>query len=186
MDFLRSRPIWKDRNELTIVKKIILLLLSAILFYIGIYFIVPDVSKLKKENPQKTSFMEFREKEGRDKGATMCISRHHWVPLSRISPYLIKAVIIAEDDKFWSHEGFDFEAIQKAMEKDIKTGKFKVGGSTISQQLAKNLYLTPSKNLIRKVKEAIMTWRIEQKPNEKKNHRNLSECGGMGGGDIRD
>ncbi len=105
--------------------------------------------------------MEFREKEGRDKGRPWHL-RHHWVPLSRISPYLIKAVIIAEDDKFWSHEGFDFEAIQKAMEKDIKTRKFKVGGSTISQQLAKNLYLTPSKSLIRKGKEAIITWRIEK------------------------
>jgi monofunctional biosynthetic peptidoglycan transglycosylase len=74
----------------------------------------------------------------------------------------MKAVIIAEDDKFWDHEGFDFEAIQKALEKDIKKKKFKAGGSTISQQLAKNLYLTPDKNPIRKIKEAILTWRIER------------------------
>ena len=74
----------------------------------------------------------------------------------------MKAVIIAEDDKFWSHEGFDFDAMQKALEKDLKKKKFKVGGSTISQQLAKNLYLTPAKNPIRKVKEAILTWRIER------------------------
>ena len=152
---------------MTLVKKIILLLLSAILFYIGIYFIVPDVSKLKKENPQKTSFMEFREKEGRDKGRPWHLQTH-WVPLSRISPYLIKAVIIAEDDKFWTHEGFDFEAIQKAMEKDLKAGKFKVGGSTISQQLAKNLYLSPSKNVLRKLKEAILTWRIERNLKKKR------------------
>ena len=79
-----------------------------------------------------------------------------------ISPYLIKAVIIAEDDKFYQHEGFDFEAIQKAMEKDLKEGKFKAGGSTISQQLAKNLFLSPSKNPIRKLKEAILTWRLER------------------------
>jgi monofunctional biosynthetic peptidoglycan transglycosylase len=69
-----------------------------------------------------------------------------WVPLSGVSPYVMKAVIIAEDDKFWSHEGFDFEAMQKAIEKDIKKKKFKAGGSTISQQLAKNLYLSPAKN----------------------------------------
>ena len=74
----------------------------------------------------------------------------------------MKAVIIAEDDKFWSHEGFDFEAMQKALEKDIKKKTFKAGGSTISQQLAKNLYLSPAKNPIRKVKEAILTWRIER------------------------
>ena len=88
--------------------------------------------------------------------------------MTRISPYVIKAVLIAEDDKFWSHEGFDFEAIQKAMEKDLKARRFKVGGSTISQQLAKNLYLTPSKNVLRKVKEAILTWRIERNLTKKR------------------
>jgi len=67
------------------------------------------------------------------------------VPLRAVSPYLVKAVLISEDDKFWSHEGFDYEAMQKALEKDIKAKKFKLGGSTISQQLAKNLYLSPSK-----------------------------------------
>jgi monofunctional biosynthetic peptidoglycan transglycosylase len=71
-------------------------------------------------------------------------------------------VLIAEDDKFWSHEGFDYEAIQKAIEKDIKVKKFKFGGSTISQQLARNLYLSPEKSLIRKVAEAIITWRMEK------------------------
>jgi monofunctional biosynthetic peptidoglycan transglycosylase len=157
----------KGRNELTMVTKIIGLLFSAILIYIGIYFIVPDVSKLKKENPGKTSFMEFREREGEKRGKPVRI-RQQWVPLSRISPYVIKAVLIAEDDKFWSHEGFDFEAIQKAMEKDLKARKFKVGGSTISQQLAKNLYLTPSKNLLRKLKEAILTWRIERNLTKKR------------------
>ncbi len=85
-----------------------------------------------------------------------------WVPLSDISPYLVKAVLIAEDDKFWSHEGFDYEAIQKALEKDMKAGRFKFGGSTISQQLARNLYLSPAKNPLRKVREAIITWRMEK------------------------
>jgi len=65
-----------------------------------------------------------------------------WVPLAKISPFLTKAVLIAEDDKFWSHEGFDYEGIQKALERDLEKGKFKYGGSTISQQLVKNLYLS--------------------------------------------
>ncbi len=82
--------------------------------------------------------------------------------MSQVSPYLIKAIIIAEDDKFWSHRGFDVDAIQKALEKDLEQGKFKMGGSTISQQLVKNLYLTPAKNPLRKLKEAIITWRLEQ------------------------
>ncbi len=105
--------------------------------------------------------MEYREREWRAEGKKIRL-RQQWVPLARISPYLIKAVVIAEDDKFWRHEGFDFEAIQKAMEKDLKAKRFKAGGSTISQQLAKNLYLNSSKNPLRKIKEAVLTWRLER------------------------
>lgn len=127
---------------------------------IVIYFLYPDISRLKKQNPKMTAFMEYRMEEWRDKGKKIKI-RQKWVPLSRVSPYVTKAIIIAEDDKFWSHEGFDFKAMQKAIEKDLKKKKFKAGGSTISQQLAKNLYLSPSKNPVRKIKEAILTWRLE-------------------------
>ncbi len=143
------------------LKKFLLIICLAILIFLGINFIVPNVSQLKKVSPRKTSFMEVREREWQAEGKRIRI-KQVWVPLSRISPYLIKAVIISEDDKFWKHEGFDYGAIQKAAEKDIKAGKFKAGGSTISQQLAKNLYLTPSKNPLRKIKEAILTWRIER------------------------
>lgn len=122
---------------------------------------MPEVSKLKKENPKKTSFMKYRERESKEKGKNYAINRV-WVPLSNVSPYLVKAVLIAEDDKFWRHEGFDYEAIQKAVEKDLKAKKFKLGGSTISQQLAKNLYLSPSKNPLRKIAEAVITWRMER------------------------
>ncbi len=121
----------------------------------------PDVSRLAKENPQKTSFMKYREEEWKREGKRYRIQQR-WVPLSRISPYVIKAVLIAEDDKFWSHEGFDYDAIRKAIEKDVKKRKFTVGGSTISQQLAKNMYLTPSKNPLRKIREAVITWRMER------------------------
>jgi monofunctional biosynthetic peptidoglycan transglycosylase len=150
-----------------VFKKILLVLLFAPLLYLGFYFFYPPLSDLKKENPRKTSFMEYREQEARREGKTLRI-RQQWVPLNRISPYLIKAVSIAEDDKFYKHEGFDFEAIQLALEKNIKAGKFKVGGSTISQQLAKNLFLTPSKNPVRKVKEAILTWRLERTLSKKR------------------
>jgi monofunctional biosynthetic peptidoglycan transglycosylase len=131
------------------------------------FFLMPDVSKLRKENPAKTSFMKYREKEWERTGKQHRVS-HAWVPLSRISPYLLKAVLIAEDDKFWKHEGFDYEAIQKALEKDIKAKKFKLGGSTVSQQLAKNLYLSPSKNPFRKIAEAVITWRIEKALSKKR------------------
>ena len=77
-------------------------------------------------------------------------------------PYVVKAVIISEDDKFWSHKGFDLDAMEKALEKDIEQGMFKFGGSTISQQLVKNLYLSPSKSPSRKLAEAVITWRMER------------------------
>jgi len=105
--------------------------------------------------------MEYREKKLTEKGRKYSIDQR-WVPYSKISPYLIKAVLIAEDDKFWNHDGFDYEAIQKAIEKDLKAKKFKFGGSTISQQLARNLFLSPEKSLIRKISEAVITWRMEK------------------------
>jgi monofunctional biosynthetic peptidoglycan transglycosylase len=135
-------------------------LLSAILGIAYLAF-MPDISRLKKENPAKTAFMEYREKEWKEKGRKVQI-RQAWVPLSRISPFLVKAVLIAEDDKFWSHDGFDYESIKEAVEKDLQAGKLKFGGSTISQQLAKNLYLSPGKSFWRKILEAFLTWRMER------------------------
>lgn len=143
------------------IRKIFTATLLILVIYTGYPFLYPDVTTLMKDNPARTSFMEYREREWRSSGKNVKI-RQRWVPLSRISPYLIKAVVIAEDDKFYQHEGFDLEAIEKALEKDIKQKKFRYGGSTISQQLAKNLYLTPSRNPLRKIREAILTWRIEK------------------------
>ncbi len=128
---------------------------------------IPEVSKLKKEYPKKTALMEYREKESKENGKKYRVHQI-WIPLPKISPYLIKAILIAEDDKFWRHEGFDYEAIQKAIEKDIKAGRLRYGGSTISQQLARNLYLSPQKNLFRKVREALITWRMERTLSKKR------------------
>jgi monofunctional biosynthetic peptidoglycan transglycosylase len=143
------------------IKTIFVLGLLTVIGFVGLYFLYPDVAKLKKQSPAKTSFMEYREQEWKQKGKKIKIQKK-WVPLKEISPYLVKAVIISEDDKFWSHHGFDLDAIQKALEKNVEKGKFRFGGSTISQQLTKNLYLTPDKNPVRKLKEAIITWRIER------------------------
>jgi monofunctional biosynthetic peptidoglycan transglycosylase len=147
--------------------RLFFLILSAFVLSIAFYFVYPDVSALRKVNPPKSAFMKYRENEWQQQGKKKKIVQR-WVPLLQISPYLIKAVIIAEDDKFWSHEGFDFDAMQKALEKDLKQKKFKVGGSTISQQLAKNLFLSPSKNPIRKLKEAVLTWRLERNLSKKR------------------
>jgi len=153
---------WKRWIFITLI-----ILAGALFLDIGYYFLFPDIAALGKTNPKKTAFMEYREKEWEREGKKKKIQQR-WVSLSQISPYAVKAVIIAEDDKFWKHEGFDFTAMQKALEKDIQKGKFKVGGSTISQQLAKNLYLSPSKNPVRKIKEAILTWRIENHLSKKR------------------
>jgi hypothetical protein len=146
------------------MKKLLLAILAAIVLTTAsvlVYFVYPDVSSLKNNHPEKSAFMEYRQRQWAAEGKNRKIF-HRWVPLKRISPYLIKAVIIAEDDKFWRHEGFDFKAMEQAFQKDLRERKFKAGGSTISQQLAKNLYLTPSKNPLRKLREAILTWRMEK------------------------
>lgn len=144
-----------------VVSTILVLFLAYFIIDVGRYFVFPRVGSLAKSCPEKTAFMKHREKMWKKENVNKKITKT-WVPLSRISPYVTKAVIIAEDDKFWSHEGFDFDAMQKALEKDLKKKKFKAGGSTISQQLAKNLYLSPSKNPVRKIKETILTWRMER------------------------
>lgn len=143
------------------LKRILLISILIVVGFVVFNLIYPNISRLNKENPEKTAMMKFREKEWEREGKRYKITQI-WVPYSAISPYLVKAVLIAEDDKFWSHEGFDYEAMRKAIERDIKEKKFKFGGSTISQQLAKNLYLSPSKTPIRKIREAVLTWRIER------------------------
>ena len=143
-----------------LLKNAILLILLFVAVDVGRYFFIPDISRLARTNPGKTAFMEYREDEWRREGRDMKI-RQRWVPLKKVSPSLIKAVLVSEDNNFWHHEGFDLKAIEGAVEKNIEAGEFKFGASTISQQLAKNLFLSPSKNPLRKLKEAILTWRLE-------------------------
>jgi monofunctional biosynthetic peptidoglycan transglycosylase len=111
-------------------------------------------------NPSTTSFMSLRLDELREKDARAELKKQ-WVPYERISAHLKRAVIAAEDAKFSEHEGFDWEGIQKALEKNQKKGKIVAGGSTISQQLAKNLFLSASKTPWRKAQEAVITLMLE-------------------------
>lgn len=87
--------------------------------------------------------------------------QHRWVPYNRISNQLKRAVIVAEDAKFVDHEGFDWDGLQKAYEKNVKKGKIVAGGSTISQQLAKNLFLSGRRTPWRKLEEAMITLMLE-------------------------
>ncbi len=170
------------RKKGSFLKRIILYSAFVSAVFLAFQFAYPNVYALKKTNPKRTAMMEYREDEWKREGKKYRIDQK-WVPLRAISPYLIKAVLISEDDKFWKHEGFDYEAMQKALEKDIKAKKFKLGGSTISQQLAKNLYLSPSKNPVRKLREAIITWRMEKALSKKRIlelYLNVAEWGDKG------
>lgn len=111
-------------------------------------------------NPTSTRFMELRMEElwEKEPGARI---KQQWVPYEKISPQLKRAMIAAEDAKFVDHEGFDWEGIQKAIEKNNRRGRVVAGGSTISQQLAKNLFLSPAKTPWRKAEEAIITLMLE-------------------------
>lgn len=111
-------------------------------------------------NPQSTAFMERRLAELRRDNPNAQI-KHRWVPYGRISPHLKRAIVAAEDARFLEHDGFDFEAIQKAYEKNLREGRIVVGASTISQQLAKNLFLSPERTPWRKAQEALITVMLE-------------------------
>lgn len=124
------------------------------------YLVYPDVSDLRESRPIPTAFMEYRKNQWAEKNRNKEI-RQKWVSIDQISPNVVKAVLIGEDDGFWKHDGFDVKGMENAIERSIEKGTL-AGGSTISQQLSKNLYLTPSKNPVRKLKEAIITWRIEK------------------------
>ncbi len=134
------------------------LTVGAVLFFW--LFEMPDVSALRATNPTVTALMKARQTQAENKGHT--IERHWtWVPLSRISLYLRQAVVAGEDASFFTHEGFDWEGIKDAARYNLEAGKLKRGGSTITQQLAKNLYLSSERSLLRKAREALITRSLE-------------------------
>ncbi len=124
------------------------------------YLTLPDVRSLARVNPTTTAFMEIRADEARRAGKPPR-AVHRWVAYSRISPSLKRAVLTAEDAAFWDHDGVDYEELQKSIEVDLAEGRFVRGASTITQQLAKNLYLSPSRNPVRKLRELIIARRLE-------------------------
>jgi monofunctional biosynthetic peptidoglycan transglycosylase len=129
--------------------------------YIAYTFLtLPDVRPLAKTNPTSTAFMELRIAEARDERKKFQI-RQKWVPYNQISPSLKRAVIVTEDAAFFDHDGIDLNEIRASFEKNWEEGEFLRGASTITQQLAKNLYLSPSRNPMRKVKELLITRRLE-------------------------
>jgi monofunctional biosynthetic peptidoglycan transglycosylase len=124
------------------------------------YLTLPDVRLLAKSNPSTTAFMDLRAEEARARGdQPRRVQR--WASSSHVSSDLKHAILIAEDDAFFQHEGVDFTQLRESIEVDWARGSFTRGASTITQQLAKNLYLSPSRNPLRKMREFIIARRLE-------------------------
>jgi monofunctional glycosyltransferase len=140
----------------------ILIAVPAILFGCAayVYLTIPDVRPLRTTNPPSTAFGELPAREARAHGEKPRRVQK-WISYARISPQLVRAVLVTEDSKFWRHAGLDYEQIKESMEVNLERGEFARGASTITQQLAKNLYLSPSKNPIRKLRELIIARRLE-------------------------
>jgi monofunctional biosynthetic peptidoglycan transglycosylase len=119
------------------------------------------VRALARENPGRTQLMLQREREARTKGRALH-AEQSWVPLSAVSRHLIQAVLSSEDQKFFGHEGVDWGAIQKSLERDVEKRRFVSGGSTITQQLAKNLYFGTARTPLRKLRELVVTSWLEE------------------------
>ncbi|HVE57013.1 MAG TPA: biosynthetic peptidoglycan transglycosylase [Pyrinomonadaceae bacterium] len=169
-------------------KVLFLVLVGAVVVWLGYELITfPSISKLRTENPVTSSMIEYRlseaQKEGKEPRKYMI-----WQPIEQISPNLQRAVLAGEDSRFFEHHGFDWDAINKAWEEAQKEGEkeakeegdydpndwippmpsFKRGASTITQQLAKNLYLSEDRNFLRKGREAVYTYFLERDLNKKR------------------
>ncbi len=145
----------------TLIKIISLMVpFVTVLLALLIYFSLPDVSYLKSHNPKTTSFIEMRKQQAKKTGKKIRI-RQRWVRFSRIPKRFKQAVRITEDASFYRHKGVDFDELKESIRKDFESGSFKRGGSTITQQLAKNLYLSSEKSVIRKIKEYLIAKRLE-------------------------
>jgi monofunctional biosynthetic peptidoglycan transglycosylase len=121
----------------------------------------PDVGALARRNPSSTAFIE------RYRAGQRALRRDDrvawaWMPYAAISPHLKRAVLVAEDIGFFTHRGFEPSELRDAVERAIETQEMPRGASTITQQLAKNLWLSPSRDPVRKVKEGILTWQLER------------------------
>ena len=139
-----------------------LLLIAAFAAFclVGRFLFWPPVDYLAAVAPESTAFMEYREDQWRAEGKNIRL-RYTWTPLERISAYLRRAVVEAEDARFYEHPGFDWQAMREALDKNLRRGRIAAGGSTITQQLAKNLFLSPEKSVLRKLQEAVLVCRLE-------------------------
>jgi monofunctional glycosyltransferase len=127
---------------------------------LGLWCSVPNTAPLADENPTSTAFIDLRREQAADAHKPFKL-QWQWVRLGHISRYLRAAVVYSEDYHFYTHDGVDWEAMESAVEKDLGAGQLRVGGSTITQQLAKNLYLSPRKSFLRKLREMLVAFSLE-------------------------
>jgi monofunctional biosynthetic peptidoglycan transglycosylase len=133
---------------------------AVVVFFAYQFWFLTQILYWVDHNPVSTSVMDARLETLREKDPH-AVLEHKWVPYSRISVDLKRAIITAEDQKFVEHDGFDWEGIQHALEKNQRRGRVVAGGSTITQQLAKNLFLSGERTLLRKGQEAILATMLE-------------------------
>lgn len=144
---------------------LILLILVPLVLIIGVsgwlWLTTPDVGWLRTTNPQTTAMMRYRQQEQSVAGHTGQ-PRWEWVRLSQISPYLIQSVVQSEDVLFFDHRGFNWESMWQALLANLRSRRVAVGGSTLTQQVAKNIFLSSARTPIRKLKEAVLSYRLER------------------------
>src|SRR5690606_9707834 len=139
----------------------ILGLLLLALVWLGIsYARLPDVTGLAAENPESTAMMRAREREAAEEGKKVRF-RQHWVGLNRVPRHVADAVLVSEDASFYQHEGVDWFEVKASVKDAVETKRAPRGASTLTQQLAKNLYLSEDRSLLRKAKELIIAKRLE-------------------------
>lgn len=129
-------------------------------FFFSIYMSLPDVTYLKNNNPNITALMQLRKNQTKAQGKKYNI-RQNWVSFQIIPDLLKKAVRISEDASFYEHKGIDYEELKESIKKNFEEGTLVRGGSTITQQLAKNLFLSPEKSFLRKIREYFIAKRLE-------------------------
>jgi len=150
-----NRP-WRKR----ILVSILLVIVIVLSIYILIQVSLPDLDPLVNNNPKTTALIEQRKEEAKNAGRNIRI-RQQWVSFSHIPKLLKRTVRISEDANFYFHEGIDLDELEESIKKNWEKGEFARGASTITQQLAKNLYLSTDKSLWRKVKEFFITRELE-------------------------
>ena len=121
---------------------------------------IPNTAPLETENPTSTAFIDLRRTQAEAAGKPFKLA-WEWRPVGKISRYLRASVVYAEDYRFYQHDGVDWDAVEKALDANLDKGALAIGGSTITQQLAKNLYLSPNRSFTRKLREMLIAFSLE-------------------------